>query len=489
MEADFECTVCHGLLYQPVALACGHAFCKGCLECTFRYVRAPTPTGCSAPAARPRQRAALADAPVCPSARSSPQDDKCPLCRTPLLLPPTGGASSRGASDVSFSSGLRVCLPLAELLAATFPAETAARAADELRLTASGPVLPAAVCLDLFILDCTLPGQALHLNVYEPRYLRLCHRLLQRERDGAPVGDRLFGMVGYEPARSPPMAAYGVACTLSNAQRTFEGRILVTARALRRFKICRSWSEPAGADADGARRHAHAGARPDGSGGLVRAIVEYIDDDDAEDAADGSAARASALAVEVASACRAWCVLVRGGGWERTAGQLDALLSAQQPGGLGPMPEPTAERAAELSWWAAALVNPLPPLGVAPEIRPQALAARSAEARLALVLRALEESSAFLQTPPRALAFARAAERVLLRPVGALHRAAAALLALTQRWWALRQARRCVGALCVVVALVGGQRACAGAFDALAGERTGGLGVEAFGAVLAALRL
>jgi hypothetical protein len=57
---------------------------------------------------------------------------------------------------------------------------------------------------------------------------------------------------------------------------------------------------------------------------------------------------------------------VRNGHWERSRGQLDEILQS-----LGPKPPPTQPEA--LGLWAAGMVNPLPPLGVAPEVRLSAL--------------------------------------------------------------------------------------------------------------------
>lgn len=429
------------------------------------------------------------------------QDDKCALCREPLLLPPNAllGGSDSGAG-VGTHKGLSVCLPLAELLRAAFPVEAAARAAEAARLAADATcTLPAAAVLDLFALDATLPRQRLFLNVHEPRYLRMCHRLLARK--GRPVEERLFGMVAFTPGRSPPVAPFGVAMALSEAQRTFDGRLLVRAHALRRFRVCRAWQE----DVEPSGRHA-------GAPGIVRAVVEMVEDAPAS-LADGSAVRSVLLAGEVAALCKVWLGLVLAGGWERSSGQLHALLSAdEQVGGIGPMPEPPtppagaaedggagaagaallarAQWASELSWWAAAMVNPLPPLGVAPEIRPQALAALSAEERLAVVLCALEESCCFLATPPPALALARAAEQALLRPASALSRAAVALgrgwLGVERQSWFSRHARRCAGAIGVVATLAGARRG----FEAFTMWLTGGqatpVGVEM---VLAMLRM
>lgn len=57
-----------------------------------------------------------------------------------------------------------------------------------------------------------------------------------------------------------------------------------------------------------------------------------------------------------------WCELVVSGGRERQPGQISTLLAA-----LGPMP--AASHPDERALWVAALLNPLPALGVALEIR------------------------------------------------------------------------------------------------------------------------
>ena len=70
---------------------------------------------------------------------------------------------------------------------------------------------------------------------------------------------------------------------------------------------------------------------------------------------------------------------------------------------LGPMPCPADEPADldRLALWAAALVNPLPALGVAYEVRPQALAARSTAERLRVAANAIRQSIGHLDGTAR----------------------------------------------------------------------------------------
>eukprot|EP00039_Didymoeca_costata_P005851 m.85274 g.85274 ORF g.85274 m.85274 type:complete len:73 (+) comp13001_c0_seq14:1136-1354(+) len=57
-----------------------------------------------------------------------------------------------------------------------------------------------------------------------------------------------------------------------------------------------------------------------------------------------------------------WLRLVRAGGWERSMGQLDSVIES-----IGTMP--STSQPDELALWIGALINPIPGLEVAPEIR------------------------------------------------------------------------------------------------------------------------
>lgn len=80
-----------------------------------------------------------------------------------------------------------------------------------------------------------------------------------------------------------------------------------------------------------------------------------------------------------------WIELVRTTGRERSSGQIDQILSD-----LGDMPgtqEPNAR-----CLWVAGLINPLPALGVALEIRPAALMAPDTKSRLQAIEMGLRDS-------------------------------------------------------------------------------------------------
>lgn len=92
---------------------------------------------------------------------------------------------------------------------------------------------------------------------------------------------------------------------------------------------------------------------------------------------------------ELDALVKRWLLLVRSG-HERQPGQMGLILEH-----LGPMPP--AESGSDRAFWVAALINPLPALGVAFEIRAAVLAATSAADRLKIVDRALRESVAGLE--------------------------------------------------------------------------------------------
>merc|ERR1712217_943583 len=83
-----------------------------------------------------------------------------------------------------------------------------------------------------------------------------------------------------------------------------------------------------------------------------------------------------------------WLLQVRAG-HERQPGQMDMILAD-----LGPMPP--VRKISDRALWVAALINPLPGLGVAWEIRPSMLAASSATKRLQVAMEGLRASIAHL---------------------------------------------------------------------------------------------
>merc|ERR1711957_492804 len=140
----------------------------------------------------------------------------------------------------------------------------------------------------------------------------------------------------------------------------------------------------------GGRRFVIDGDVEDVEGGWTEAKVRFLDDDDKNVQGDDriSSARAISIAREFTSpnmnmGCAGSSLVER---WielakerERQPGQIDELLDT-----LGEMP-PT-EEPSDCAFWIGALINPLPAMGVAMEIRPALLTAETAEERVGVAL-------------------------------------------------------------------------------------------------------
>jgi len=75
---------------------------------------------------------------------------------------------------------------------------------------------------------------------------------------------------------------------------------------------------------------------------------------------------------------------------ERSPGQIDGILQD-----LGPMP--SWKSPSECALWVGALINPIPALGVALEIRPKLLLAKTAEDRTQIALDGIWNSIQHMQ--------------------------------------------------------------------------------------------
>jgi hypothetical protein len=139
-SAEFECTVCLNLLFDPTTTICGHSFCKACFQ-------------------------------SCMASRS-----KCPVCRHVIHC-------TNPSTNVS----------LAKLLQAVFPLRYAAREREHAALRRQAtpspahpqsshptnfPAPTATAVLPMFVLDPMLPGQRIFLNVFETRYRNMLRRCL-----------------------------------------------------------------------------------------------------------------------------------------------------------------------------------------------------------------------------------------------------------------------------------------------------------------------
>jgi len=265
---------------------------------------------------------------------------------------------------------------------------------DEARGTTTMPVI---------VLDATLPGQRLGLR-FDRKDTRRALNAGTSLGPLAEVGDA-FAMLGQAP-RSGQVLPFGVEVTVSRVRDFPDGSgdvevELVGRRRVRiegqpfdengvaMAKVAFMDFAPDAPDSingedgeavllgeDDAVKGAHPAAATRGQ----RKETSGGDTDDASVANQGtrepfdSEANARAAA-ELAPLVSEWKALVREGGHERRKGQLDLIESH-----IGPMP-PSGEPA-RVAAWVAALINPIPALGVAYEIRPALLMARDTRGML-----------------------------------------------------------------------------------------------------------
>jgi Lon protease-like protein len=245
--------------------------------------------------------------------------------------------------------------------------------------------------LPIVTIDTILPRQVIKLEIAnDPTFQQLIESLIRQER---PV----MGMVGkVRLAPTGEMTPLQNGCEveiIGNPQIITDGSnanllqddndisvVRVTLRATRRFRMLDEFYQA--------------------PQGWAEAKVQYLDS--AQEQADEElespqGAMAVYRAIEVAqqfttpnmnmpggmSLVDRWIELARMN--ERAPGQIDELLLD-----LGPIPP--EDEPSERAFWVAALINPLPGMGVAMEIRPLLLMARSAEERVGIALKGILES-------------------------------------------------------------------------------------------------
>jgi Lon protease-like protein len=226
--------------------------------------------------------------------------------------------------------------------------------------------------LPLVVLDSMLPRQVLKITVNNPVFMELVRR---RVVDETPF----FGMLGL--AR---LATTGAQVHLkSGVQVDIVGKPVVNAnglqielKAVRRFRIT--------------------GEVDNAPAGWTEARVEFLSDKDDESEINEQKdrlglARAMSKARQLTSLVTEWTALARTK--ERQQGQIDRLLLD-----LGDMP--SSEEPTDRAFWVGALVNPIPAMGVALEIRPGLLSATTAEERVDIALAGIQRSIRHMQGEP-----------------------------------------------------------------------------------------
>jgi len=137
------------------------------------------------------------------------------------------------------------------------------------------------------------------------------------------------------------------------------------------------------------------GSRWKGREGSVRWLCANLADNDAalsvnEEPPEVTTAKILALSDTVGNLAEEWRQALEVSNRERFPGHLRGILHD-----LGSMPEEPNKRAL----WVAGLINPLPALGVALEIRPAVLTARTTSRRLLMAERGLRDSIDRIRRP------------------------------------------------------------------------------------------
>lgn len=221
--------------------------------------------------------------------------------------------------------------------------------------------------LPLVVLDSMLPRQVLKIQVDNPLLSELVKTCIQDETP-------FFGMLGMARLMTGESVHLkrGVEVEIIHSEILGGGSIQLELRGGRRFEILGE-TETAG-------------------GGWTEARVQFLEFEEEENreihGKDRMAvARAISKATELTSPnmrmennlslVDRWIELAKQN--ERKPGQIDRLLED-----IGEMPPP--EDPSALAFWVGALINPLPSMGVATEIRPSLLSAKTAEDRVQIVL-------------------------------------------------------------------------------------------------------
>ncbi|CAE8604165.1 unnamed protein product, partial [Polarella glacialis] len=209
--------------------------------------------------------------------------------------------------------------------------------------------------LPLMVLDTMLPRQRLRCTIREGILPANCER---------------FAMLGMVPGASRVMN-HGVEVSIVSRTTQASGQVGIEVVAGRRFR-CPGHPQRESRSAD-----------------VVVVSVEWLD---ADWMPEEELEPLVVLAKELEAQVELWLQLVRQGERERFPGHIDQVLQD-----LGPMP-PVGEPA-DRAFWVAALINLLPGLGVAMEIRPAMLLAGSVAQMLAIAGEGLQASIVHLQAP------------------------------------------------------------------------------------------
>lgn len=188
-RTELDCQVCYAVFLDPVTLSCGHTFCRPCVHRVLDHA------------------------------------NLCPVCRRPLLLSP--GLSRDSAPTNAL---------LATMIHAFCPDALTGRQ-DALHMEEQA--LLGDLDTPLFICTLSFPSMPTFLHIFEPRYRLMMRRVLENHAGR-------FGMLLHNPAGEAqgdlgrvPFFQYGTMLQIENAQLLPDGRSLIEARGVSRFRVLR----------------------------------------------------------------------------------------------------------------------------------------------------------------------------------------------------------------------------------------------------------
>jgi hypothetical protein len=226
--------------------------------------------------------------------------------------------------------------------------------------------------MPLVVLDSMLPRQELNITIRNPALLQMIQNRIANE---SPV----FCMLGLARLATGEYVhlKYGVPVEIVQCQITPGRRVSVHLKA----------------DPHHLLRVMGDTVTPSPHGDWTEAQVELLDPHEAE-RAENSLRLAHAMwkARQLDDLVQEWIPLAKTK--ERIIGQVDSIVQR-----LGIMP--TAEQPSDRAFWVGALINPIPALGVAMEIRPALLLAKTPNERVDIVTAGIKQSIERLkQSPP-----------------------------------------------------------------------------------------
>jgi len=242
--------------------------------------------------------------------------------------------------------------------------------------------------IPIVVLDATVPKQRLPLTFdgNNPR---------RNLNAGTWLGTNVelgqkFGMLGQAPSNGQ-ILPNGVLCEVTRLMMKPSGDTLIELTAGRRFKI---YGQPFEDESNDMAPSARVIWIDDDSGaGQQMVLAGDVDTSAALDARDFTP-EALAMALALPEKVQEWLALVVSRGRERQPNQLKLIQSH-----IGPMPDPRTQPA-ELACWVAALINPIPALGVAFEIRPALLLAPTVSDMIGIAMKGLALSCEKLRQGP-----------------------------------------------------------------------------------------